>query len=144
MMEQYGSFGGLYTCNHVEFGNLEKHYVLRFLMKIKILPIYMIKNTNLDVLCKHKIISSERSNYMRNKAQKFKCETVVGKYSKEATYITFKAAIGFQGNSIYWTVSLRYLDNNNENGIIFKFNRYIYLYIYPCQIFSKHGTQVPE
>ena len=30
MMEQYGSFGGLYTCNHVEFGNLEKHYVLRF------------------------------------------------------------------------------------------------------------------
>ena len=32
---------------------------------------------------------------MRNKDQKFKCETVVDKYLKGATYIPFKTAIGF-------------------------------------------------
>ena len=60
---------------------------------------------------------------MRNKAQKFKHETVVDKYSKGSTYIPFKAAIEFQYKIKYWTVSLIYLDHNNENGI--KFNRYI-------------------
>ena len=79
---------------------------------------------------------------MRNKFQKFTCRTVVDMYSKVATYITFKNAIYYQENSTYSTFNLRYLDHNNENGIIVKFNRYIPLYIYPCQIFSKHGTQV--
>ena len=64
---------------------------------------------------------------MRNKDQKFKRKTVADKYSKGVTYITFKAAIDFQENSRYLTVNLRYLDNNNENGIIIKFNRYITL-----------------
>ena len=30
MMEKYGSFGGLDTCNNVEFCNIEKHYILIF------------------------------------------------------------------------------------------------------------------
>ena len=79
---------------------------------------------------------------MSNKAQKPKRENVVDKYSKGATYIPFKSEIDYQENSRYWTFSLRYLDHNNEDGIIIKFNRYIPLYIYPCQILSKHGTQV--
>ena len=62
---------------------------------------------------------------MRNKDQKIKRETFVGEYSKGATYITSKAAIDFEENIRYWTVSLRYLDNNNKNGFIVKFNRYI-------------------
>ena len=37
---------------------------------------------------------------MRNKAQKFNCETVIDEYSKGETYIPFKAAINFQGKSI--------------------------------------------
>ena len=61
---------------------------------------------------------------------------------KGETYIPFKSAINFQGNSRDQNVSLRYLYNNNENGIIFKFDRYNPLYIYPYQLFSKHGTQV--
>ena len=72
----------------------------------------------------------------------FKRKTVVDNYSKGETYLLFKTAIGFQENWRYRTVSLRYLDHNNENGIIVKFNIYITLYIYPCQILSKHGTQV--
>ena len=79
---------------------------------------------------------------MRNKAKKFKRETYVDKYSKRATCIKLKYAIGFQGESRYQTFGLRYLDHNNENSIIVKFNIYIPLYIYPCQIFSKYGTQV--
>ena len=79
---------------------------------------------------------------MHNKAQKFKCETVVDKYSKGAAYIPFKADIYFQENRRDWTVSLRYLDNNDKNPIIIKFKRYIPPYIYPCQILSKHVTQV--
>ena len=30
MMEQYSSFGGLDTCNQVEFGNFDESYILRF------------------------------------------------------------------------------------------------------------------
>ena len=30
MMGQYGYFGGLDTCNHVEFGNTEKISILSF------------------------------------------------------------------------------------------------------------------
>ena len=30
MTKQYFSFGGLDACNHVEFGNFEKRYILRF------------------------------------------------------------------------------------------------------------------
>ena len=79
---------------------------------------------------------------MRNKYQKIKRENVVDKYSKGATCILLKYDINFQGNSIDWNVSLRYLDHNDENGIIVKFNIYIPLYIYPYQLFSKHDTQL--
>ena len=79
---------------------------------------------------------------MCNKYQKFKRKTIVDHYSKVDTYIPFKAAIDFKGNSRDRTVSLIYLDHNNENFIIVKFYRYIPPYIYPCQIFSKNGTKV--
>ena len=130
------------TCNHVEFGNFEKFSILIFENEDKYIANQYDVNNHLDVLCKHKIISSETINSMHNKDQKFKRKTAVDKYSKVATYIPFKSAIDFQGNIIYLTVSLIYLDHNNENGIIVKFKIYITLYIYPCQIFSKHVTHV--
>ena len=48
-------------------------------MKINLLPIDM---THLDVLCKHNIISIETVNYMRNKAQRFKCDNAIDNYSR--------------------------------------------------------------
>ena len=141
-MGKYGSFVGLDHCNHVEFGNFEKSYIIRFDNEDKDIFNWYDVNAHFDVLCKHKTIKSETVNYMCNKAQRFKCKNVVDKYSKGETYIPFKVAIGFQEKSRDRTISLRYLDHNNETGIIDKFNRYSPLYIYPCQIFSKYGTQV--
>ena len=127
MMKQYGFFGGLDTCNHVEFGNFYKSSILIFDNEDEDIFNRYDVNTHLDVLCKHKIISSETVNSMCNKSQKSKRKTVVDTYSKGAIYIIFKAAIDFQENSRYRTISLRYLDNNNENDIIVKFNGYITL-----------------
>ena len=80
-MEQYGSFGGLGSCSHVEFGNFHKRSILIFGNEDKAIDNRYDVNTHLDVLCKHKIISSETVNSMRNKYQKFKRETVVDEYS---------------------------------------------------------------
>ena len=113
MIEKYGSFGGLDNCNHVEFGNFEKRSILISENEDKAISNQYGVNTLWDVLCKHKIISSETINSMRNKAKKFKRETYVDKYSKRATCIKLKAACDFQGESRYQTVGLRYLDHNN-------------------------------
>ena len=52
IMEKYGSFGGLDTCNHVEFGDFEKHSIIVSYNEDKyIVNLYGV-NTNLDVLFK--------------------------------------------------------------------------------------------
>ena len=100
-MKQYGSFGRLDTCSYVEFFHSEKCYILWFGHEDKAVSDNYGVNNNLDVSLKHKLISSETVNSMHNKAQKFKCETVVYRYSKVATYIPFKCAIVFQENRRY-------------------------------------------
>ena len=77
MMEKYCYFGDLDTCNHVVFGYLEKRSILRFDNEDKSIANRYYVNTHLDVLYKHKTISSETANSMRNKVLKFKRETVV-------------------------------------------------------------------
>ena len=67
----------MYNYNHFEFGDFEKHSIIRFDNEDKSISGRRDVNTHLDVLCYHKIISSETVNYMHNKAQKFKHETVV-------------------------------------------------------------------
>ena len=84
------------TCNHVEFGNFEKFSILIFENEDKYIANQYDVNNHLDVLCKHKIISSETINSMHNKDQKFKRKNVVDKYSKVATYTPFRADIDFQ------------------------------------------------
>ena len=69
-MEKYGSFGGLDTCNNVELSNIKKHYILRFKNKDKTISNQYDGKNHLDVLRKHKTISSETVNSMRNKSQK--------------------------------------------------------------------------
>ena len=53
-MEQYGSFGGLDTCNHVEFGHFDKHYILIFDNEDRTIANWYDVNTRLDVLFKQK------------------------------------------------------------------------------------------
>ena len=50
IMEEYGSFGGLDTWNHVEFGNFEKRYFLIFDNEDKAIANQYYVNTRLDVL----------------------------------------------------------------------------------------------
>ena len=95
-MEKYGSFYVLDTCNHVEYGNFEKRSILIFENNDKAIANWYGAYNHLDVLCKHKIISSEISSSVCNKAQNFKYKTVVDEYSKGAMYIQFKAAIDFK------------------------------------------------
>ena len=56
MMEQYGSFSGLDTWNHVEFGNFDKNYIIIFYNEDKDISSRYDVNNHLDLLCKHKII----------------------------------------------------------------------------------------
>ena len=129
-MEQYRSFGGLDTCNHVEFGNFEKSSIIIFENEDKAITNKYDVNTHLDVSCNKKIISNGIVNSMHNKYQKYKHKTFIDKYSKGAIYIPLKAAIDFQENGRDRTVSLRCLYHNNEDGIIINFNGNIPLYIY--------------
>ena len=96
MMEQYGSFGDLDTCNYVELGHFEKLYILIFYNEDKSISDWYNVNNLLDVLYKQNIISSETVNYFRNKAQKLKRENAVDDCSKGATCVPFKAVIYFQ------------------------------------------------
>ena len=50
MMEQNGSFGGLDTWNHVEFGDFDKNNILGFKNEDKDISNRYDVNTNLDVL----------------------------------------------------------------------------------------------
>ena len=97
IIEQYGSFGGLDTCNYVEFSHSGKRSILISENECKGIANRYDVNPHLDVLCKHKVISSETDNSMRNKAQKSNYKNVNDNYSKGTTYSPFKYPIGFQG-----------------------------------------------
>ena len=63
MFEQRGTFGGIDTCNHIEFGKFENFSVLRFENENRSISNRPDINRHLDSLCKHKIIS----NFMAEK-----------------------------------------------------------------------------
>ena len=69
MFEQRGSFGGLDTCNHVGFGKFDKCSILRHEIEDRSITNRIDINLHLNVLVKHKIISSEMVNDMRNSTQ---------------------------------------------------------------------------
>jgi predicted GIY-YIG superfamily endonuclease len=144
MFEQRGTFGGLDTCNHVEFGKFEKCSQLRNEGENRAIFNRHDINTHLDTLCKHKIISSEMVENMRNSAQHYALHFDYEKYYKGATYVPFHSAITFQEDNRDRTISITYdnQDNNQEQHVRTKFNRYWPKVIYPCQTMSDHGVQV--
>ena len=142
MMQQHGFFGGLDTCNHVEFGNFQKRSIIRYENESKAVANRLDINIHLDTLCNEKIISSETVKSIRDKATQFKNETDIKPYTYGATFVPYKVAIALQECTRDRIISLRVLDHNNQNGIIVKFQRYIPLFIYPCQVYSNHGVQM--
>ena len=62
MMEQRGSFVGVDTCNHVEFGRFDRYSILRFDIESRAIYNRLDINAHLNVLCKNKIISEVHAN----------------------------------------------------------------------------------
>ena len=69
MFEQRGSFSGLDTCNHVEFGRFDSYSLLRNQIEDRCIYNRYDINTHLDTLVKAKIISSETADNMRENSQ---------------------------------------------------------------------------
>ena len=78
MFEQRGSFGGLDTCNHVDFGKFDDHSLLRSEIENKAIYNRHDINAHLDELCKNKIISSQMVSDMRLNSNVYcsQCETI--------------------------------------------------------------------
>ena len=69
IMEQCGSFAGLDTCTHVEFGRFEKYSILRFDLETREIYNRFNINAHLNVLCKKKTISKNHANTTRKDAE---------------------------------------------------------------------------
>ena len=89
MFEQRGSFGGLDTCNHVEFGKFNKCSILRHDNEDRSIANRLDINIHLNSLVKHKIISSEMANDMRNSAQYSKNVKIIITMIKEQLTFLF-------------------------------------------------------
>ena len=122
MYEQRGSFSGLDTCNHVEFGRFDCHSVLRHEVEDRAISNRYDVNCHLDVLCGKNIISSEMVNTMRNSAKVFSEGNKLKKYYYGATYIPMNAAIAFQKDIIDRMIGIQIDAQNGNGGIIIKCN----------------------
>ena len=145
MFEQRGSFGGIDTCNHVEYGKFDKNSLLRHEVENRAIHNRLDVNLHLDTLCKHKIISSEMVNDMRNCSYHFSNERNYEPLYRGATYVPLHAAVMFQNdNNNHRNIKITHTssDGNPNHNITIKFNRYWPTLIYPCQKYSKHGVQV--
>ena len=144
MFAQNGSFGGLDTCNHVEFGRFDMHSYLRHNIEDRCIQNRFDTNAHLDTLVKHKIISNEMVQCMRNSSQKFSRETQYQKYYKGATFIPVEIAISIQEDIGDRTIAIIYNHSSDSNapGVEVKFPRYWPLHLYPCQIMSSYGIQI--
>ena len=71
MLEQRGTFSGLDTCNHVEFGHFDKYLQLRFDVERRAIYNICDIDAHLNVLCNNKIISEVQASDMREDADNF-------------------------------------------------------------------------
>ena len=96
MYEQRGHFGGLDTCNHVEFGRFDIRSMLRFEVEDRAIANRHDVNIHLDELCKAEIISSEMVKNMRHSANRSKIVKNYEKLCSGASYILIEVAVSFQ------------------------------------------------
>ena len=143
MFEQRGSFSGLDTCNHVEFGRFDSYSLLRNQIEDRCIYNRYDINTHLDTLVKAKIISSETADNMRENSQNSASERRYKRLYKGATFIPVGTAIDFQEEMNDRTILITH-DNNTDTatpGIRVKITRYWPLNLYPCQNLSLFGVQ---
>ena len=139
IFEQRGSFGGINTCNHVEYGKFDTNSLLRDEVDNRAIHNRLDVNLHLDALCKHKIISSEMVNAMRKCSYRYSNEINYERLHRGATYVPIHAAVIFQNdNNNNRNIKITYTssDGNPNHNKIIKFNRYWPTLIYPCQKYS--------
>ena len=145
MFEQRGTFGGLDTCNHTEFGRFDSYSYLRHQIEDRCIHNRHDINMHLDTLVKAKVISSETAENMRESANDLPNERRYKRLSKGATFVPIRAAVGFQEEMNENSIVITY-DNRNNNtevnpGVRVKITRYWPLYLYPCQNSTEYGVQ---
>ena len=106
MLEQQGSFSGLYTCNHVEFRHFEKYSQLRFDVERRAIYNRFDINAHLNVLCNNNIISEFQASDMREDDDNLCSNKSLKNFYRGGTYITLEAAMSYQqeGRDISITV----------------------------------------
>ena len=127
MFEQRGSFGGIDTCNHIEYGKFDTNSLLRHEVDNRTIHNRLDVNLHLDALCKHKIISSEMVNAMRKCSYRYSNEINYERLHRGATYVPIHAAVIFQNdNNNNRNIKITYTssDGNPNHTKIIKFNRY--------------------
>ena len=72
-------------------------------------------NSHLDLLCKHKIISSEMAKTMRESAHDFSVDIDYKKYYVGGTYVPLDVAISFQADNEDRNVMIYFNNHRNEN-----------------------------
>ena len=125
MYEQRGTFSGLDTCNHVEFGKFDRHSVLRHEIEDRSISNRFDVKLHLNNLCESDVISKEMAKDMTESAEYYNTNNDLKKYYYGATYIPIEAAIAFQQDAIDRSITLNIPNrNSNQNGISIKFSRY--------------------
>ena len=151
MMEQHGSFQGLHTCNHIEFGNFDKYSILRFDVERRSIHHRYDIDSHLDTLCKNNVISSVQAKDMRDDAATYCANKDFSKLYKGATYITLDAAMAYQQESRDRTISILMVNtrrdaehdsDDHHQPVTVQFHRYWPYYTYPCQKCCSYGCMV--
>jgi predicted GIY-YIG superfamily endonuclease len=137
MFEQRGCFGGLDTCNHVEFGRFDRPSYLRHEIENRAILNRHDVNTHLDSLTKHQIISTPMVENMRASAYDSATNTQFQKYYKGGTYVPLDVALLLQCESTDRVIKI-----NIGGNTFVTINRYWPMTIYPCQKLTNYGAQV--
>ena len=140
MMEQRGSFAGVDTCNHVEFGRFDRDSILRFDVEMREIYNRFDIYAHLNVLCKNKIISEVHAKDIRKDAENVYANKDFTKLYMGGTYVPMEVAMSYQRENKERTISIRIPGGIND--VVVKVERYWPYYIYPCQKVSNFGCQV--
>jgi hypothetical protein len=139
MMEQRGTFTGLETCNHVEFGRFDKYSKLRFEVEARSIKNRYDINAHLETLCNKNVLSRHSANDMRVHAESFSIGRDYEKLYRGGTYIPFEIAIAYQKAARDCSIKVTII--NGENNPQVTFRKIWSDFLYPCQKVTMHGAQ---
>ena len=141
MLEQCGTFSGLETCNHVQFGRFGEYSILRFDAEARSIYSRFDIDAHLNVLCENNMLSRNEINDMRIHAERFAVGRNFTKLYHGGTYVPFDIAIAYQraARDHSCTVIIRNDQNNINREVTFR--KIWNDFLYPCQKVTAYGAQ---